>query len=194
MTSEVRPSVGAVTDLGDTLVRYRLGTHKPCQACGHRHRFDAPDGEGGEIVFDAACPECPCRANGARFDAGIYHDIDQYDRPRCAAHDLPTVDDDDCDSSTGPRVVGHRDAGGTHRLDAGRRMRRVGLGWFVRLCLPGFTRDQRAQLVDEGRMESSARRRSGDSGLANHGGGEDPDDGSGRVGVCSLVGPRGWMA
>lgn len=98
---------------------------------------------------------------------------------------------DDDGPSDAPRVVGHRDAGGTHSLEPRGQLRRGRMDWLKRLGVPGFTRDQRPQLVNGGRLESSAWCRSGVTGLADHGGDADTERRAGSVGLRSLVGRFG---
>lgn len=170
---------------GDTLVRYRLGTHQPCALCDHRHRFDAPDGEGAAIVSDAACPECPCRARGrARgrvYEHGAndvldYEHIDDYDLPRCAAHHLPGPCG--CDRPG--------DANRAHRVEPGGHMRGGRMDWFVRGGVSRLAGDLGRQLARQrgnvGRVRGCPDRR-GDA---------DPNGSTGPGELRSLVGRRPW--
>ena len=80
-----------------------------------------------------------------------------------------------------PRVLGHRDAGATHRVDAGSNLRRGWLGRFIGERLSGLARYQRGELVGQRGDGGHVR------GRPDHGGGENSELPAGSERMRGLV-------
>lgn len=58
------------------------GSHPACRSCGHVHRITAiPPSKAtcDDVTYDAACPQCPCTANGDAYDHGVVDITPNFD-------------------------------------------------------------------------------------------------------------------